>query len=173
MEKKRKNFLVGLLLLCSIPLLTGQALSLAALEKSAKKTYFGSGISFGLVMQSQDYSGILLNVAFNLSFQHGKELYSVRYMIASMFDSNEIQEYSLMYGHRRKKRAGSFSYSAGLGIVRGFFPGGPVNRIGVPLELQACLTLSSILSISIQAHAFIWKHPYLVISLGLQIGKSS
>lgn len=168
MEKRKKNFLMRLLLLCTLTLLSGQALSLVALEKSAKKTYFWGGFYLGVVaqMQAREYSGGLLSAAFSLSFQHGKELYSIRYMVATtiLHGDDGIQEYSLMYGSRYA--------SAGLGIFRGHVQGKRVSHIGVPLKVQACLIPRSFfLGFSIQAHAFICKHPYFGISLGLQIGK--
>ena len=117
----------------------------------------------------------LVGLGCDFSVQLGRKIYvSIYHFSGSAFlgDDDAIDESSFMVGRCFRTKRAFTGAAIGLGWLNGWLGPSVMNKeIGMPLKLEGALIISRYLALSLQIHAFIWKHPYTGWSLGLQLGK--
>jgi hypothetical protein len=171
----KKRLLAVTLLVLAGAFSTGLDAQEPATPRVKKPFYAWGGLQIGAFGSGGYGEEGIVGLGCDFSMQFGRKIYgSIYHFSGSAFlgDNDAIDESSFMVGRCYRTKKVFAGAAIGLGWLSGWLGPSVMNKeIGLPLKLEGALIIGRYLALSLQMHAFIWKHPYSGWSLGLQLGK--
>jgi hypothetical protein len=171
----KKRLLTVVLLMLVAACSTGLGAQEFIAPKTKKPFHAWCGLQIGVFGSGGYGEDGLVGFGYDFSAQFGRKLYGSLYRLggsAFLGDNDAIDEFGFMVGRCSRTKRFFAGAATGLGWLSGWLGRSVMKKeIGLPIKLEGALIIGRYAALVLQLHAFIWKHPYSGMSLGVQFGK--